>query len=177
MKNIENRAKYHKNMKLAKAKLRHRINMHFKNFSKSYHKVLIANVIDNESKRVNELQDDAINKIIDECIRKGIKFEIVSFSQKELNKLSCLVMRKNERDEVYTNNKSVANRFKPVATIKKYFSSSHEDKVSKLRLGMVRRTKPKHSKMFLEDKQTAFTRTQEYLDFDNDERQDIIEFV
>ena len=135
MKNMENSSKYGKNMELAKVKLRTRINKLFSRMQSHIGRVVVTCVTDNNSRLVNELQQDAIHKISKLCKEMGMDFDVICFTQKELNYESTLVMRHDERDKVYSGKAQVTNRFKPLATIKKYFATCY--KKEKVKLGLV----------------------------------------
>lgn len=142
IRSFENKKDFKKNLKKLEVKCKTRVNKLFKTFDsqassdKIYHKIVVANVIEGNSKITNYIQDVCNHQIMKNCVLRGIKYEEEVFSKDELELEAKYTMRKAER-EALKNNK-IKNKFKAAAILKKKFSYLLSKNDNTVKIGVVK---------------------------------------
>ena len=146
LKSLVSKKQFAKDAKELTIKCKTRVNKFFKSMDKSISTIVFVKVSDNTSKVTELIQETMLEQTRKLCEENGIRFEIVEFTQKELNESSLWCMRKALREEHKANSKPAGSMYKPVAGLRQYLYKMHGIKV---RLGISNiMHKMKHNEMF-----------------------------
>lgn len=142
IRDFQHKEDLYKNLKQLEIKCKTRVNKFFETLDsqqsddKIYHKIVVAKVVDGNSKITNFIQDTCNLQIKKNCDLRGIEYVEECFTRDDLECSAKWTMRKAERENLKEQHK-VGNKFRAAAILKKHFVGLFDKDSNPIKIGVI----------------------------------------